>query len=469
VQQSTPSTSLNSADPGYSFSDPVFVLCNGRSGSTLLRFLLDAHPQLACPPETNLPSLCAQLATVWSLIEGAPLSANRGDEPPHIPDAAIAGIRYTMDRMIGSYLQRRGKTRYCDKSLGTARFAELLLRVYPEARFICLYRHPMDVIASGLEACPWGLSGYGFDPYIAANPGNAVHALARFWADNAGTTLAAEEEFPDRTFRVRYEDLVTDAETVAAEVFRFLEAPPAPGISESCFSGERERSGPADYKIWYTSNISSDSVGRGWSIPAGMIAPPVLGAINEMAAKLNYVPIDEGWGTSEPPADLRVPVSDADSSSTASAPDPSAGEVAGGIGADEESKCGPAHSQLLGSRLNAGVSAAGENAASRWKQHGEETFVAVAVSRDSGLSSEHWLVDLRARTVTFATRAAQERSDWDIVGYSDAWDQVVTGKLNLNVAFRTCRLRYCDEDEAGPVASEDRIRILADLLALTNW
>src|SRR6202035_2611623 len=33
---------------------PVFVLCMGRSGSTLLRFLLDAHPELACPPETSL-------------------------------------------------------------------------------------------------------------------------------------------------------------------------------------------------------------------------------------------------------------------------------------------------------------------------------------------------------------------------------------------------------------------------------
>jgi len=63
-----------------SFADPVFVLCNGRSGSTLLRFMLDAHPDLACPPETNLPGLCVQLATVWSLIEGAPMSANRGDE-----------------------------------------------------------------------------------------------------------------------------------------------------------------------------------------------------------------------------------------------------------------------------------------------------------------------------------------------------------------------------------------------------
>jgi hypothetical protein len=53
-------------------SDPVFVLCMGRSGSTLLRFLLDAHPELACPPETSLPALCGQLSVVWSLIEGAP-------------------------------------------------------------------------------------------------------------------------------------------------------------------------------------------------------------------------------------------------------------------------------------------------------------------------------------------------------------------------------------------------------------
>src|SRR5271170_4885617 len=110
-----------------SFTDPVFVLCNGRSGSTLLRFLLDAHPEVACPPETNLPALCAQLATVWSLIEGAPLSANRGDEPPVVPDAAIGGVRATMDSMMGPYLKRRNKKRYCDKSLGTARFAELLL------------------------------------------------------------------------------------------------------------------------------------------------------------------------------------------------------------------------------------------------------------------------------------------------------------------------------------------------------
>ena len=62
---------------------------------------------------------------------------------------------------------------------------------------------------------PWGLNGYGFDPYIAATPGNAVLALARFWADNVTGTLAAEERFAEHSIRVRYEDLVTDPEGTA--------------------------------------------------------------------------------------------------------------------------------------------------------------------------------------------------------------------------------------------------------------
>jgi hypothetical protein len=40
-----------------------------------------------------------------------------------------------------------------------------------------------------------GSERYGFEPYIATTPGSAVLVLARFWADNAATTLA-EERFP---------------------------------------------------------------------------------------------------------------------------------------------------------------------------------------------------------------------------------------------------------------------------------
>lgn len=465
----------------FSFADPVFVLCNGRSGSTLLRFLLDAHPDLACPPETNLPALCAQLATVWSLIEGAPLSANRGDEPPDIPDAAIAGVRQTMDRMVGSYLSRRGKKRYCDKSLGTARFAELLLRVYPGAKFLCLYRHPMDVIASGLEACPWGLNGYGFEPYIATTPGNAVVALARFWADNTAETLAAEEHFPGRCLRVRYEDLVTDPENMAAGIFTFLDAAQAPGISASCFSADRERFGPADYKIWYTTQISAESIGRGWSVPVGMIAPQVLTGINELAAKIGYLQVDGKWGTSAPPRDLRLPPPVSGEGSDPGGPGPS---VSGAAGAGGDARAhsqpsagsgpgtarGPALSQLLGQRLQKGLHSVWPYIARNCGPHAAESFVTVWVPPDSDQPAEHWLVNLKEQSVTFAGRTAQENSDWDVVGSAAAWEQVINGRLNLSVALRSCQLRYCDaDDEGGPLASDARIGILARLLGLTRW
>jgi hypothetical protein len=487
------------------FADPVFVLCNGRSGSTLLRFLLDAHPELACPPETNLPGLCVQLATVWSLIEGAPLSANRGDEPPDIPEAAISGVRETMDRMVGSYLARRGKKRYCDKSLGTARYAELLLRVYPQARFICVYRHPMDVIASGVEACPWGLNGYGFDPYIAATPGNAVMALANFWADNVRTTLAAEERFPGNCFRLRYEDLVGNPEQTAASLFEFLGVSPAPGISEVCFSAERERYGPADYKIWYTSKISSDSVGRGWSVPSAMIAPQLLAVINETAGRLGYLAVDGDWGTTEPPADLRVPVTEPVPGSTdGTAPD---GTAAGGAPPAEAATAataatqdgppaaaapeaeaapapsgpkkqpvpavidGPPHSARLGEQLRAALAAGppGLPDGDRWGAHQDETLVVVAITKDAERPAEYWHVDLGAGTVTLATQDAQDDSDWDMIGAVDAWHGVIDRETNLSVALRSCALRYCDNGEATPLAADTRVAIMGQLLGLSVW
>jgi protein-tyrosine sulfotransferase len=449
--------------------DPVFVICHGRSGSTLLRFLLDAHPELACPPETNLPALCAQLATVWSLIEGAPLSANRGDEPPDIPDAAITGIRQVMDLMVGSYLVRKGKQRYCDKSLGTARFAELLVRVYPQTKFICMYRHPMDVIASGIEACPWGLKGFGFEPFAAETPGNAVLALARFWVGNATMILALEDRFPDRCHRVRYEDLVADPEEAASQIFSFLGASPARGISTACFSAERERYGPADYKIWCTSRITDASVGRGWSIPASLILPPVVAEVNELAGKLGYLPVHDGWGASAPPDDLRV------THASAAAPSP------GDARPEEDSSlpvvavartaqvAGETGSGRVGERLRAGLALVTPELRSKWGQQASESFVAVVLPGRTGNSAQHWLVDLRVGTVSPASQEAQDKSDWDMIGLADAWERVIGHDLNLNVALRSWQLRYCDETNAGVVVAEARTSILAFLLGLAAW
>jgi protein-tyrosine sulfotransferase len=478
-------------------TDPVFVLCAARSGSTLLRFLLDAHPELACPPETNVPALCGQLATVWSLIEGAPLSPNRGDEPPDIPDAAIAGVRETMGRMLGSYLARRGKQRYCDKSLGTARFADLLTRIWPEAKFICLFRHPMDVVSSGMEACPWGLNGYGFDQYIAETPGNAVFALARFWADNAVAILAAQERYAAKCCEVRYEDLVADVQGVSDRIFDFLGVARVPVIGGRIFAPERERFGPADYKIWHTSTITADSVGRGWTMPAEMIPSPVQETINELCGKLGYVPVDEKWGTAARPVDVRL-----SGRTEASGDDTRAAVPAEGPASRESSAevriCAvaegvrshtpppePVLAPVVVERLEAGLARMGEDFARRWDPCAAESFELVVTPPGATGQNTRWLVDLSVRTVTQLNGTAgllpADRRDgsegdeedsggaWDIVASAEVWEQILSGRVNMSVALRRYQMRYCDEEHAGPVIAATRIGLLTDLLGLASW
>ena len=443
---------LKGSRGGGRVADPVFVLCMGRSGSTLLRLILDTHPDLACPPETNIPALCSQLAVVWSLIEGAPLSLRRGDAPPVVPEAAIAGIRQMMNLMTAPYLARRGKRLFCDKSLSTAMYAELLVRVYPGARFICLFRHPMDMISSGLEACPWGLNGYGFDRYIADSPGNAVMALARYWLDGAAAIAAVEEKHPGSCHRVRYEDMVADPERAAAGIFDFLGVGQVPGIGEAVFAREHERFGPADHKIWYTSAISQGSVGRGDALPVGLIPPPVLESMNGLLGKLGYVQVDESWGTADTPGSVLVPDDD-------------------GAGGEEPAQGGPLPgAEVLDGRLAAGLARFGAGLAARWEAQAGETFTVVIRQPHSAA----WVraVDLSAREVISGGGSAGgaggdgAEADWSIVGTAEAWLRLLDGDLNMSTALRRNEVRYCDYGENDYFVTEARITLLAALLGI---
>jgi Sulfotransferase family len=436
---------------------PVFVLCAARSGSTLLRFLLDAHPELACPPETKLPAMCTQLAGVWSLLEGTALPGGVTD-PDMIPESAVAGMRRTLDDMTGSYLQRKGKRRFCDKSLGTAQHVRLLLRLYPNAKFICLYRHPMDMIASGIEACPWGLTGFGFEPYAAMSPGNSVQALAQFWADNMSAILAVEERFGERCHRVRYEDLVTDPETVADGIFRFVGVAAAPGISRACFSPDRDPFGPADYKIWLTTEITPDSVGRGWAVPATPIRANLREAINGMARKLGYVQVGERWGAAASVPDLRLPGTGplADAPATRR----------------EASTLLQLGHRMLVARLEAGLAAIGDTFIDRWGQYGAETFLLASTPPGGSGMWIRWRVDLAARTldvVAGVPAADNVAARWEIIGSSSTWEKIINRDLNLSVAIRRRDVRYADTGDGAPARPRVRLSMLADLLGVTVW
>lgn len=310
-------------------SDPQFALIVGgaRSGTTLLRLLLDAHPEVGCPAEAGLPGLMSHMATVWGTIDAdlamssegkdpdpgdAPVPADKAggdtqdpkpDKPgrrraPELPEAAKEWIRSASSSAMRRYCDRGGKRLYVDKSLDSVYHLELVQSVFPELRCLLAVRHVMDTIASGIEASPWGFQGYGYGPYVSATPGNFVAALANYWLDHVKAALEWEEAHKDECLRVRYEDLVVNPQDVVSGVQTFL------GVSAdlSVLSRAFERDalfGPGDYKVEHTTGVHSTSVGHGKRIPVGMLPPALLTAVNEQLEALGYPILDNSWNTAE--------------------------------------------------------------------------------------------------------------------------------------------------------------------------
>jgi hypothetical protein len=279
-------------------SSPTFIACGARTGSTLLRRLLDSHPAIACPAETDL----ALLMEAFLRTGGVLLGADDGSAP----NPLLAEARGVIDGLASRHLERVGKDRWCDKSLSNVLHLDTLAAAWPDARFILLHRHVMDFIASALDAQPWGLSEFGFASFAAETPGDPVNALAAYWLDRTYRLLAFEQGHPQRCLSLRYEDLVARTDEVLEMLWGFLKVSPEPDAVARAFQPRDNRAsgigsaGRGDNKTWYTSGVHNQSVGRGARIPAQRIKPTALTAVNDLGRRLGYGPIGPDWGAGGP-------------------------------------------------------------------------------------------------------------------------------------------------------------------------
>jgi protein-tyrosine sulfotransferase len=269
---------------------PIFVLCTARSGSTLLRSLLSAHPEIVCPPETNLSDIMIAIQrSAWLLTGETTFSDERLRS-----DRARALTRLVADGLLGDYAKAQRKSRWCDKSLSTAEHAPMVAEVFPDATFICLVRESTDTIASLLEASPFGFPAFGLEPYIRASPGNLVTALGAYWADKTEAVCRFEATGHPRTLRIRYEDLVADTAGCLKAICDIADL----DWSASYFTEERVFADDnlgltcGDAKIRYRKGVDTGSVGRGWTIPLDLLAPPLLERVNVLHAQLGYRRLD---------------------------------------------------------------------------------------------------------------------------------------------------------------------------------
>jgi hypothetical protein len=178
---------------------PVFVIGAPRSGTTLLRLILDSHPRISCGEETHfLRDLGSIVGRHWDLV------ATYGFDRAWWV-ARIARFYATFQADV---LARTGKARWAEKDPTYTLILELVDELFPDAVYVHLVRDGHDVVASFRDR--WGYR-------------SAVRAARGEWARYVRSARTLGARLPrERFLELRYERLVADPAAEARGLFDFL-------------------------------------------------------------------------------------------------------------------------------------------------------------------------------------------------------------------------------------------------------
>jgi hypothetical protein len=209
-----------STPPPEDAGPPFFIVGSARSGTTLLRLMLNAHPQVAVPPESRFVTELwtgAREIEAGAFLEslGAHERFNAWELP--IEDVARelggrAALPYAdaIASVYRAYAKARGKGRWGDKTPRYVEHIPFLAGLFPRARFVHLVRDGRNVALS-----------YADVPFGPKTVGKA----ADLWARRVSKGLRDGRPLAERYLEIRYEDLVEDIEERTKALTAFLGLP----------------------------------------------------------------------------------------------------------------------------------------------------------------------------------------------------------------------------------------------------
>jgi hypothetical protein len=211
---------------------PIFVVGHPRSGTTLLRLLLNAHSHIVVPPEAHVVSFLRRCEDQYGpLVNEAnrrrvverlvhkrrmrewgfdteAMFARLMEADPATPAGVFAAL-------MSLWTEQEHKPRWGEKTPGTYRFLPEVTRWFPQSQVIHIVRDGRDVAVSCLSP-PFA------DQYDKGN----VFEVAVRWRHAINCCEHARRDLgPSRFLQVRYEDLTSQPEKAVREICAFLGEP----------------------------------------------------------------------------------------------------------------------------------------------------------------------------------------------------------------------------------------------------
>lgn len=194
-----------------STAPPIFILGVHRSGTTLMRLVLDSHSRIAVPRESVF---LLPMSEMWRDETALLGLSGLGFTSEHV----TLKLRELADYFFNAYAASRNKPRWADKSPQYIDCLDFIEQLYgPECKYVFIYRNGLDVACSigtrkvfklakpHQDACG--------DPFIGA---------ARYWSVQCAKMRQFEQAQRERVFTVRYEDFAQTPEPIGRKLFAFL-------------------------------------------------------------------------------------------------------------------------------------------------------------------------------------------------------------------------------------------------------
>ena len=277
---------------------PFFIIGSGRSGNTLLRRILSAHPSLHIPPETYV--LGTVVKRYWQVSHMgwkdvvefiySSFQFHEEFETFDIPNLAelvhevqsVEPKRRSLAFIINAFYEWHARQhgiqfeRWGDKTPINAYALRRIHKVFPNAQFIHITRDGYDAVASYLEA-----DIYRSVEEAAWRWRTAVASCRRFGKANARSYL-----------EIRYEDLVTEPRQTVMGICAFLRVPFDEGVlkppEDPAALGDVPRRQRHSEVL---KPISTDNIGKGRKALSAEEKRLVNAIIGKQMAELGYADV----------------------------------------------------------------------------------------------------------------------------------------------------------------------------------